>query len=259
MKYPALIQIRNGSKRLPGKAMKTILGRPIIHYLLERIRAIPSIGVVIVATTSSSKDDQIAIYCDKNHIMINRTNSKYALDAVYHSIKIIHDPYVVKFWGDSPLIDPFLCEDIIKRFEEKFQGYDYISNNHPSTYPEGMQIEIINISALEKVYTANDLTQEDKEHVTPYLWMNPKKFKIGNIEYKKNIHDQYRIVLDYPEDYKQIKKIIEALYPNNPLFNMEDIMRFLDEHPEIKVINQKWYETVEEYNTRVYGWKKESS
>jgi len=257
-KYPAVLQVRNGSSRLKNKAMLKILKNPVLFYVIERIQSVRSISKLIVATSKAANDDSIEQYCIKHKIKCFRGSQENVLERIYKSIEFLEDDYFVKFWGDSILIDPYVCQNIIIQFEKKFQGFDYISNNHPSTYPEGMQIEIIKIKALETVYKAADLIPEDKEHVTTYLWRNTKKYKIGNVIYKENIHDQYRFVLDYPEDLEQLRKIIESLYLTNPLFSMEDAMKFLDLHPEVKAINQMKYETEQEYNARVYGRKKES-
>ena len=44
----------------------------------------------------------------------------------------------------------------------------------PTTYPDGMDIEIFNYSTLEKTYKKAILPSE-REHVTPYMF-NSKKF-----------------------------------------------------------------------------------
>lgn len=49
----ALIPARGGSKRLPGKNIRPLLGKPLIAYAIEAARACPDISQVIVST-----DDQ---------------------------------------------------------------------------------------------------------------------------------------------------------------------------------------------------------
>ncbi|MBI2617124.1 glycosyltransferase family protein [Candidatus Gottesmanbacteria bacterium] len=252
-KYPAIVQIRNGSSRLRNKAMRKILGRPIFYFLIERVHAIPMVSKIIVATTVNASDDELAGYCRHLGLDVFRGSEENVLDRICQCTNLFPDTYFVKFWGDSPLIDPKLCAFLIKEFEQKFQGYDYVSNNHPSTFPEGMQIEIVHREALERIYLSQDLKSEDKEHVTSFIWKNPHHFRIGNIENSSNIHDKYRIVLDYPEDLMQVKKIIEALYPQNPLFGLDDILRFLDTHPAVKALNSNRYETEVQYKKRIFG------
>ena len=46
------------------------------------------------------------------------------------------------------------------------------------------------------------------------------------------------IELDTEEDFIVIEKIIEALYPENPLFTIHDIIKFSDQNPQIRQINK---------------------
>ena len=251
MKYPAVIQIRNGSSRLPGKAMQKVMGRPILYYLIERVKAVSKIGQVITATTTEKSDDELVNYCRELNINTFRGENKNVLKRICDSIKLSDSEYIIKFWGDSPLIDPMIVEDIIQKFESNYMGFDYVSNNHPSTYPEGMQIEIIKSKVLHKINKLN-LSGSDREHVTGYIWRNTEIFKVGNIEYPENIHDSYRIVLDYREDFEQIKRIVKNLYPEKKLFTMEDVIIYLDSNPDVKKLNIMHYETEADYNSRVF-------
>ena len=51
-----IIQARMDSSRLPKKVMAEILGKPLIWYLVQRLRKIPSISMVIISTTKEKED-----------------------------------------------------------------------------------------------------------------------------------------------------------------------------------------------------------
>ena len=55
-------------------------------------------------------------------------------------------------------------------------------------------------------------------------------------DYEKDISN-YRLSLDYKEDYIVIKSIFESLYPKNPYFTLENIISWLEKNPEIQKIN----------------------
>ena len=76
----------------------------------------------------------------------------------------------------------------------------------------------------------------DREHVTFFMWMQPKKYKIFRVDNNIDV-SKYRLTLDYEEDYKIIKKVVEELYPNNSLFSMDEVVSWLEKNPEIKKIN----------------------
>lgn len=232
--------------------MAPILGRPVLAYCLERIRAVPSVSRVAVATSLAPADDAIADYCRREGVEVFRGDEDHVLDRVWNAVKSFPEEHFLKFWGDSPLIDPKVCQEAVERFEQDFADCDYFSNNHPSTYPEGMQLEIIRKEALGRAARAGGVCPTAREHVTPCLWRNPGLFKTGNLEAPQDLHDRCRIALDHPEDMEQIRRLLEALYPQDPLFDLAAIMDFLDRNPEVKALNQMHYETEKEYHERIF-------
>ena len=55
-----VIQARMGSSRLPGKVMKKALGRPLLDWLIDRLKSVQCEGRMIIATTYNPSDDCIA-------------------------------------------------------------------------------------------------------------------------------------------------------------------------------------------------------
>ena len=43
MKIVATIEARMISSRLPGKVLKEMLGKPMLHHIVTRLRAVPSL------------------------------------------------------------------------------------------------------------------------------------------------------------------------------------------------------------------------
>lgn len=249
--YLAVLQIRSGSSRLPGKPLLEVMGRPITSYLLDRIRSCKSVSRIIAATTDSPEDDELCEYFDNQGIDVFRGSQANVLDRVYRSVESVDDEYFIKFWGDSPLMDPALVDEIVESLEIRFSGYDYVSNNHPSTYPEGMQIEVVKVDALHRLMRFADLSDFDREHVTTGIWQHPGRYTLGNIEHVPDIHDRYRLVVDYLEDFEHIKAVLEALYPKNPNFTLKDAIRFLNDNPQVLEINRSRYESEAAYYDRI--------
>jgi spore coat polysaccharide biosynthesis protein SpsF len=119
--------------------------------------------------------------------------------------------------------------------------YDYYSNLHPATYPDGNDVEIFTFSALEKAYKEAKKPLE-REHTTPYFWENLNLFKIGNYAWEsgKDFSMSHRFTIDYKEDYDFIKRVYEALYPQKNNFELEDILNLLESRPDIFEINQNY-------------------
>ena len=47
----AIVQVRMGSSRLPGKVLKEILGKPVLWHLVNRLRRSRLIDKIVIATT----------------------------------------------------------------------------------------------------------------------------------------------------------------------------------------------------------------
>ena len=71
------------------------------------------------------------------------------------------------------------------------------------------------------------------------MYFKNQNFKRFSLEDNKD-ESKYRIVLDYPEDFEVIKKIIEKLYPiHGSNIAFAHIKEFLDSNSQIFEINNK--------------------
>jgi spore coat polysaccharide biosynthesis protein SpsF len=164
----------------------------------------------------------------------------------------IEGDYIIKFWGDSPIITNDVCNFVIGEFLFKYYGFDFISNNHPNTYPEGMQLEIIKKSLLIEL-NKTELSQFHREHVTTAIWMNEDIYKIANVIKLNATNMKYRLVLDYYEDLLLIKKLLQKFDFNSLDIKLSDLELYLDQHPEINSLNKNYIESEEEYYKRILG------
>jgi spore coat polysaccharide biosynthesis protein SpsF len=147
----------------------------------------------------------------------------------------------VKIPSDCPLIDPKVITGVINTYISHKDEFDFISNLHPATYPDGNDVEIMSMLSLEKAWKEAKKNFE-REHTTPYMWENPQLFRIGNVEWESgfNYSMTHRWTIDYMEDYLFIKKIYDVLYNKNPDFGLNDILNLLKIHPELTEINKKY-------------------
>ena len=239
MKTLAIIQARMSSTRLPGKIFLDIEeGTTVLECMLERVKHCKEIDTTIIATTENPKDEVLVDYLKKNDIPYYVGSENDVLDRYYQSAKA-HGAeagdIIVRMTSDCPLIDPSVADSTIRFFKEG--NYDYASNNlEPYSYADGMDTEVFTFNALERAWK-EAVTPAHREHVTFYLWKNPELFTIG--QYVNPVAGQagYRLTLDYPEDLELLRNIYAELYPKNELFTMEEILTYLDAHPEVKNIN----------------------
>ena len=231
-----IIQARMGATRLPGKMMKDLLGKPVIAHVVDRVRLCKNVDNIWIATTESDSDDVLYNWAKDNSINCYRGSEKDVLDRYYRAAKKANADIIVRITGDCPLHDPDVIDRVISEFTSES---DYVSNIHPPTFPDGLDVEVFSFSSLEKAWQEATLASE-REHVTPYIWKNPHIFRMKNVENDEDL-SQYRITLDTKEDLLLIKNILEHIDKTSILrYNMGTIMDVLKTNKDALIINSKF-------------------
>ena len=229
----AIIQARICATRLPGKVLMPLAGKSVLEHVIMRIKRSEKVSGVIVATSTKEDDIKIVEFCEKLNVRTFRGSEEDVLDRFYQASRLLKPAHVVRITADCPMIDPKIINEIVLKHLKN--GSDYTSNTIEPTYPDGEDVEVFKMSALEKAWKSAKLSSE-REHVTPYVKNNPQIFKLLNITYKVNLSEK-RWTLDEKIDYEFLKEIFDNLYSLNPFFSMEDILRFLEKNPRIECIN----------------------
>lgn len=209
--------------------------------MYERVTGSKLRGKIVIATTMDKSDDKIEQLCKEYGLDCFRGHQKDLLDRHFQAAKIFNADAVVKIPSDCPLIDPNVIDKVLKFYLDNFNQYDYVSNLHPQSYPDGNDVEIMSMNALENAWQ-NAKRDLEREHTTPYLWENPSKFRIGNVVWETglNFSMSHRFTIDYQKDYNFIKQVYDELYVLNPNFTLQDILNLLENKPEIKRINEEY-------------------
>lgn len=230
-----------GSTRLPNKVIMPLAGEPLLLRIYQRVALAKLAGTIVIATTEEKIDDPIIKLCEENSINYFRGNSTDLLDRHYKCALKYKPEAVVKIPSDCPLIDYNVIDKVLKYYIDNINHFDYVSNLHPQSYPDGNDVEAMSFDAL-KIAWENAKLSLEREHTTPYFWENPDKFRIGNVMWEsgKDYSMKYRFTIDYNEDYLFIKAVYDELYHQNPLFTLEEILKLLERKPEIKKINEKY-------------------
>ncbi len=232
-KISVLIQARTQSTRLPNKVLAEIENKPLIWHIIERLKKSKKINQIILTIPSGTKDEKLKkIAKDCNILSFGGDESDVLARFYSAALKFNADP-IIRITGDCPLVDPNLVDEIIEFYNKN--NYDYVSNTLIPTYPDGLDIEIFSFKALSKAFKEAKLKSE-REHVTPYIWNNPKIFQLYNY---KNILDQshYRWCVDEQQDLELIRRIYSNFKPKI-IFPFNDVIKFVKSNPEISKINE---------------------
>ncbi len=225
----AVLQARMSSTRLPGKVLKPLLGRPMLARQIERVKRSALIDRLLVATSAAAEDAGIERLCAELRVDCYRGSLDDVLDRFYRAAQPCNPAYVVRLTGDCPLADPELIDAVIRFCVDG--DYDYASNALQPTFPDGLDTEVLRFACLAEAWREARLPSQ-REHVTPFIYSQPRRFRIGSYVNAVD-YSHLRWSVDEPEDFALIERIYQALYPANRAFASADILALLKRHPEI--------------------------
>ena len=231
-----IIQARMGSTRYPGKVLKKVNGKTMFEILVERMRSTNMLDDLVLATTTNDTDDILVDLANRIGIPVYRGSETDVLDRFVKTSEKFRADIIVRILNDCPLLDPFLVDEIVQYFVNN--KLDFISNQNPHTYPDGMDISVFSKEALYRLDKVA-LLSSHREHIVPGFWEIPG-FHWQNYYNKIDLFKHHRWTLDYPEDFEVISRIIEVLYKKDQIFHLQDILDFVSKHPEIEIYNKKY-------------------
>jgi spore coat polysaccharide biosynthesis protein SpsF len=235
MKIVIIVQARMTSSRLPGKVLRTVLNKPLLEFQIERLKRVKLADGIVIATTINETDMPIVNLCERLSIPYYRGSEDDVLARYWGAAKEYKADLIVRVTSDCPVIDPGVIDSVIQFYLDNSDKYDYVSNVLVRSYPRGMDTEVFSFSALDETFR-EATEQPDREHVTPFIHRQPQRYRLANAFYIED-QSQHRWTVDTLEDFELIKRTIEALYPANPEFNMEDVLSLLKKNPEWLKIN----------------------
>lgn len=231
----AIIQARVSSTRLPNKVFAHIEGKPLLWHVVNRLKKSVYLNNIIIATSENIADDLIEDWAFKNKISCFRGSESNVLKRYYDAAKTYNSTTIVRITADDPFKDYEIMDEVINEFLSK--KADFACNNFPPSYPEGLDIEVFSFYALEIAYK-NSVTDFEKEHVTQYFYKNRNDFNIVSIKNKINLSN-LRWTIDTIEDLEMTRKVYNKFNDNKFIYLMKDILKILNENPEILEINNK--------------------
>jgi spore coat polysaccharide biosynthesis protein SpsF len=222
----AIIVSRMGSSRFAGKALASVLGKPMFDFLVERVRRSRRIGRLGLATTDRPEDDRLAEHAIRLGMPVFRGSSEDVLGRLSASARAFKADPVIELLGDSPLVDGELIDDVVDFFHSG--EYDYVATvtrEYPlapvelKRFPIGIRVQVMKAAALAR---CEKLAKEarNREHSTTFIYENPDLFRIGYFEAKGRWADLNRpdgfLAVNYPEDLRNVCAQVEWTVAKDP-------------------------------------------
>lgn len=225
------------SSRLPGKALLPAGGKPMLAHLVSRLRQVPSIDRIVLATTVNAADDPLNAFALDAGIICHRGSEEDVMARVIGAAEQAGADIVVEITGDCPIIDPGLIEQAIRMFLNN--ECDYASNAHIRSYPDGMDVQVFTLDTLRRS-AAMTIAPLDREHVTLHMRQHPDLFRHLHIIAPPDEHwPELGLTLDEEADYRLLKLLIEHFGNANPYFSCREIVAHLRQRPDLVAINHQ--------------------
>jgi spore coat polysaccharide biosynthesis protein SpsF len=225
-----LITARLKSSRLPKKLILPINGEEIIALMIERLKSCQSLDKIIIATSTNPEDDKLCEIARNKGVFFFRGSEMNVVERLLQASREYKLDYIVNVTGDCPLVAIDFTAQLIDEYHRT--GADLITT---FDLPHGLYLYGIKPAALERILTITDDT--DTAAWGKYFDKS-QGFKICRLkipdQYKR---EDYRLTLDYPEDYEFFKAVYSGLGQDAPQKSSLEIIQFLDSHPEIVRIN----------------------
>ena len=208
------------SSRLPGKVMKQVAGHPLLYFHVSRLQRSRLADTVVVATSNQPSDDVAAAYCESQGFSVFRGALDDVLKRFADCAAAFQADIVVRTTGDCPLIDPALVDQCIGAALASSPPPDHLVLES-ARFPRGLDVEVVRREALD-IAAQNSTDPYEREHVTPFIYRRPEKFRLQRFAGEEKAYDG-RWCVDEDADFDFVSKIIEALYPADPEFGWLDV------------------------------------
>lgn len=203
----ALIQARLSSRRLPGKVLKPLLGKPVLAHLLDRMALVSALDGIAVVTSDQPDDDAVEHFVRNYGVTCLRGPLDDVLRRYVGAARALEATAVVRICGDSPLLHPALIDHALSIFRQLRP--DMVSNVLHRTFPKGQSVEVITRPALDLAYERAS-EPDDREHVTRWFYGNSANVRI--VEFQAAVPAPgLQLSIDTPEDFQNVERLLREL------------------------------------------------
>jgi len=235
----ATIQARLGSTRLPGKVLRSVGGRPLLAWILDRLGAARELDGIVIATSTAPADDALEAFAAEHGVACVRGSEDDVVARLLGAAARWSADAVARITGDCPLVDPGIVDDVVRAFRARAWELDYAGNVYPSTFPHGLDVEVYTRRLLERLDCEIDdpfyrdwFSAYVREHADRFTWVN-----VTCADARPGLR-ALRWTVDHPEDLRFVDEIFRRLGEGGRVFGMGEVLALLEREPALREINR---------------------
>ena len=233
-KIVAVIACRVESSRLFAKPLHLIDKKKfsILDLLIEQIKQSKLISDIILAISENTGNEYFIKYAKENNLKFILGSDRDVLKRLIIGAQLVNADIVFRTTPENPYIYWEGIDLIIRKHIEGKFDFSIVEN-----IPLGSGFEIINLDSLKKSHSQGS-KRHRSELCSLYIYENQKKFKINLFSPEKSLQrSELRLTVDNPEDLLVVTKIYENLGNGNQPIPLKQVIKFLDDHPEVRNLN----------------------
>lgn len=224
------------SRRLPGKVLQVVEGRPLLDWQLARLRRCATADDIWIATSQRPDDDAIADWARRGDVPCFRGSADDVLARYVGVARAARADVVVRVTADCPLIEPQVVDAVVNELNDHQACCDYASNVLERTFPRGLDAEALFFDALLR---ADRLSRSpaSREHVTLAVRSEfPQAFLTRSVRDQVDNSD-LRWTVDLPADLELMRRLYAELPLVDPAFTYRELVAAVRARPELSLIN----------------------
>lgn len=237
------LQVRLDSTRLPQKALLPLSGKPVVELAMEALKQVPADVYALVTDSDSYR----ALSAHANAVGFETFSGpkEDVLQRYADAINYFQVDTVIRATGDNPLVSGECGAQLLELYNElrnehrkehrknqpedhqRERGLDYCGFDG---LPVGTGVECVRAEALLRANREAE-SSYDREHVCPYLYNHPDRFKVYRpVAPKECFFPEMRVTLDTDRDYRRLQTIFDTLYSGKPITTRQLILGISQHH-----------------------------
>lgn len=225
------LTVRLKSSRLPQKALAKIEGQSIIEHIIDRAKTLKKATNIILCTSTNEQDSPLEEIANKKNISCFRGSEDNIIKRFLGAAESTNPDIIVRITGDNCLFSPEFIDYAIDMHRQK--NVDYTSTKELAGGSKG---DVLSYSALKKIDGL--LKDERASEYLSWLLADKDNFNVQWLTVDESIkRPQYRLHCDTPQDLEFLKQVYQHLYDGQNIIPYAEVIKFLDNHPEIVKIN----------------------
>jgi spore coat polysaccharide biosynthesis protein SpsF len=173
-----VVAARSGSQRLPGKALLSLRGIPMLTFLLRRLRPARR-AALYLATTDLPADDALEAAAIQEGVPVFRGADADVVARYVAAAERFSLDTVVRVTADCPFVDAELVDFCLEKVE-RIEAFDLATTK--TKFPPGLDAEIYRADTMAKLHRDGRLDASEREHLTLHYYNHSDRYRIQYID-----------------------------------------------------------------------------